>query len=257
MRQTRHLRSSCPASNQIARYSKNLSSHRRHYSTSPTRSKTQVALPDRSSPNEPPLSSHLRTLMRTMPHSVVVATSTAPATEDGKRPSFKGMTLSSFTTLTLSPAPIVTFNIHRPSQTLSAIAQSKQFFIHILSATESGARVADAFTKGNGISSDVFQNSAFQVLRRQGAEAAQRLDPPMLAADGIIKVLQCELMEEKGLVEVGDHVLVLGKVFGIIEPAGRKTRNTTEQRGLCYLDRGYRQVGPVIELLKKDPDVAG
>jgi flavin reductase (DIM6/NTAB) family NADH-FMN oxidoreductase RutF len=192
-----------------------------------------------------------------MPHSVVVATSTAPATDDGKPPSFKGMTVSSFTTLTLTPAPIVTFNIRRPSQTLTAIAQSKQFLIHILSATESGARVADAFTKGNGIGSDVFKNSAFQVLRRQGAEAAQRLDPPMLAANGIIKVLRCELMEEKGLVEVGDHVLVLGKVLGIIEPAGREARYITEKRGLCYLDRGYRQVGAVIELLKKDPEMAG
>lgn len=104
--------------------------------------------------------------------------------------------------------------------------------------------------------SDVFKNSAFQVLKRQGAEAAQRLDPPLLAADGIIKVLRCELIEEKGLVEVGDHVLVLGKVLGIIEPAGHEARRTTEQRGLCYLDRGYRQVGAVIELQKKGPKMA-
>jgi flavin reductase (DIM6/NTAB) family NADH-FMN oxidoreductase RutF len=184
-----------------------------------------------------------------MPHSVVVATSTSPPADRGTPLSFKGMTVSSFTTLTLTPFPIVTFNIRKPSQTLNAISKSKQFLIHILSATKSGATVADVFTKGNKSGSDVFHNPAFQVLRRQGGDTSQALDPPLLAAEGIIKVLRCELMEDKGLVEVGDHVLVLGKVLSIIEPA---TGHDVEQRGLCYLDRAYRQVGSEIELPGKD-----
>jgi flavin reductase (DIM6/NTAB) family NADH-FMN oxidoreductase RutF len=161
------------------------------------------------------------------------------------------MTVSSFTTLTLTPSPIITFNIRKPSQTLTAISQSKQFFIHILSATESGARVADAFTKGNGIGSDVFLNSVFSVLRRTD-RTAQSLDPPLLAAEGIPKVLRCELLEDKGLIEVGDHVLILGKVLGIIEPSTGHQSHDAEGRGLCYLDRAYREVGSVIELPKED-----
>jgi flavin reductase (DIM6/NTAB) family NADH-FMN oxidoreductase RutF len=186
-----------------------------------------------------------------MPHSVVVATSTTPSPDDGTTPSFKGMTVSSFTTLTLTPSPIITFNIRRPSQTLTAISKSKQFLIHILSATESAARVADAFTKGNGIGSEVFRNPAFSVLRRQSDGRGQWLDPPLLAAEGIIQVLRCELLEEKGLIEVGDHVLVLGKVRSIIEPSTEHMPQGLERRGLCYLDRAYRQVGSVIELPKK------
>jgi flavin reductase (DIM6/NTAB) family NADH-FMN oxidoreductase RutF len=160
------------------------------------------------------------------------------------------MTVSSFTTLTLTPMPIVTFNIRRPSQTLNAISQSKQFFIHILSATESGARVADAFTKGNA--PDVFRNRAFEVLRRRGSSSTEGLDPPLLAADGIMKVLRCQVLEDRGLLEVGDHVLVLGEVISIIEPAP-KGEAEVEERGLCYLDSEYRQVGPVIELPKDKP----
>jgi flavin reductase (DIM6/NTAB) family NADH-FMN oxidoreductase RutF len=183
-----------------------------------------------------------------MPHSVVVATSAAPATDNGTPPGFKGMTVSSFTTLTLTPSPIVTFNIRKPSQTLTAIATSCQFLIHILSATESGARVADAFTKGNRPGLDVFHNPAFRVLRRQYSGTAQTLEPPILAAEGITKVLRCELLKENGLVEIGDHVLVLGRVVGIIEPATGQAQQDAEQRGLCYLDREYRQVGSIIEL---------
>ncbi len=160
--------------------------------------------------------------------------------------------MSSFTTLTLTPTPIITFNIRRPSQTLTAIAESKQFFIHILSATESGARVADAFTRGNGPGSDVFHNPLFTVLKRRGADLDGSLDPPLLAAEGITKVLRCELKEGQGLVEVGDHVLVLGRVLSIIEPSVGQ-RHDDEQSGLCYLDREYRQVGSVIRLPKRVP----
>ncbi len=187
-----------------------------------------------------------------MPHSVVVATSTARPPDRGTPPSYKGMTVSSFTTLTLTPSPIITFNIRKPSQTLTAISGSKQFFIHILSATESGAAVADAFTKGNGIASDVFLNPAFSVLRRRADGTAQSLDPPLLAAEGITKVLRCELLGDKGLIEVGDHVLILGKVLGIIEPSTEHKSHDRERRGLCYLDRAYREVGSVIELPEKD-----
>lgn len=121
-----------------------------------------------------------------------------------------------------------------------------------MSATESGARVADAFTKGNGIGSDMFINSAFSVLRRRADGTVQSLDPPLLAAEGITKVLRCELLEGQGLIGVGDHVLVLGKVLGIIEPSTECESHDVERRGLCYLDRAYRKAGSVIELREKD-----
>jgi Flavin reductase like domain len=126
--------------------------------------------------------------------------------------------------------------------------------IHILSATDSGARVANAFTRGNGIGSDIFHNSTFSVLRRRNDVTGQSLDPPLLAAEGITKALRCELLEDKGLIEVGDHVLVLGKVLSIIEPSTEHMPKNVERRGLCYLDRAYRQVGSIIELPEKETD---
>lgn len=129
--------------------------------------------------------------------------------------------------------------------------------IHILSATESGARVADAFTRGNRIGSDLFLNPAFSVLRQRNGGESGGLDPPLLAAEGIIKVLRCELLEDRGLVEVGDHVLVLGKVLSIIESSTEHEAQGVEQGGLCYLDRAYRHVGSVIELPDEKINDAG
>lgn len=211
---------------------------------------SQVSLEKQdATPPEPPLSSHLRQLMRTMPHSVVVATATAPSPDRGTPPSYKGMTVSSFTTLTLTPQPIITFNIRKPSSTLDAIQGSGQFLIHILAATKSGASVADAFTKGNG--TNVFRSPTFTVLKtRRGTGGG--IDPPLLAAEGITKVLRCEVLngDQQGLVDVGDHTLVLAKVVSIIEP-GHVAEGGQERKGLCYFNGQYRDIGDAIDVSPK------
>lgn len=205
--------------------------------------------------------------MRKMPHSVVVATTSCTASpsdlslsqtggppvagsssiyssKTGSKRVFRGMTVSSFTTLTLTPTPIVTFNIRRPSRTLSAIRESRQFLVHILSATEEGAQTAHGFTKGN--QGDVFKGVNYAVWN-----AGSVCPLPLLSSPGVTKVLRCKLRNEApgGLVEVGDHVLVLADVESIIEPPPTKHRAALEDRGLSYLDRAYRTVGECIEVV--------
>jgi hypothetical protein len=72
----------------------------------------------------------------------------------------------------------------------------------------------------------------------------QSLDPPLLYGAGIAKVLRCELLEEKGLIEIGDHVLILGKLLGVIEPSP-KSRHF---KGLSYVEGAYRHGGGTIQL---------
>lgn len=226
-----------------------LSGQKRTYSSSQRLAEISDVTTDVTVSEQLPLSDRLRKLMRGIPHSVVVVTSTALSSDHRTHPAYKGMTVSSFTTLSMEPSPIITFNIRQPSQTLTAISKSKQFLIHILSATESGARIADAFTKGNTIGSDLFRNPAFLVLntwRKDGTDHS--LDPPLLAAQGITKVLKCELLEEKGLIEVGDHVLVLGKVLSIIRPPTEHNAYMRKPLGLCYAHGAYRAAGTVIEV---------
>ncbi|KAA8568839.1 hypothetical protein EYC84_007819 [Monilinia fructicola] len=128
--------------------------------------------------NEPPklklLSHEVRKVMRHVPHAVVVLTTPYLHPDnlihDPSRKTFHaaGMTLSSFTTLTLSPDPIITFNIKRPSRTLDALKatqhpdtialvpseRERRFHIHILQCNPAGAKIANHFSRGGPISPD-------------------------------------------------------------------------------------------------------
>lgn len=169
--------------------------------------------------------------MRLLASPVVVCTST----HDGAP---RGMTMSSFTSLALTPAPLVTFNVLTPSRTLDAIAASREFNIHILAGDAAGAAVADHFTRGN-------VEGAFEGLRGVRTIMASSRGPPLMSGDGVLRVLRCRLFRqgpEDGLVRVRDHVLVVGEVMEMIK--GKHAR----EFGLAYADRTYRRVGDVIAM---------
>ncbi|KND91954.1 Uncharacterized protein TOPH_03472 [Tolypocladium ophioglossoides CBS 100239] len=164
--------------------------------------------------------------MRLLANPVVVCTST-----HGGVP--RALTMSSFTSLTLAPTPLVTFNVATPSRTLDAIAASGEFNIHILAGDAAGAAVADHFTRGN--LDGVFKGL---VTLNEGVDRA-----PVLGGEGVLRVLRCKVLEDGpagGLVRVRDHVIVVGEVIEMMP--GKKA----EEFGLAYADRRYRQVGDVI-----------
>jgi flavin reductase (DIM6/NTAB) family NADH-FMN oxidoreductase RutF len=190
--------------------------------------------------------------------------------------SSRGMTLSSFGSVTLSPEPIITFNIRCPSSTLQSIAYCTRFLIHILDASAEGARIADVFTKGNGreeisaplapfergVRSGIFDLEAEIVTAEMGNEKKQ-VALPRLSGKGIGKVLRCELinaletgqprnldsygafMPRKGLIGIGDHVLVLARVVEILDRPKSDVEEETKY-GLSYVDGTYRQAGDAI-----------
>ncbi len=230
---------------------------------------------------EPPLSTSLQHLMRSLPHSVVVLTTSVPRTIYPKGApktylrtepkNYRGMTLSSFTTLTLSPEPVITFNIKRPSSTLTALAYSHHFLIHILEASENGMKIADAFTKGNMKDTSPFldRNGSLFKVEHCSTRKDDRVDYklPMLKADGVIKILRCVLMRtgqpkaesekdnnkrtksdrrNSGLLQIGDHTLVVARVEDILGSDGKGAKN-----GLCYANGSYRKIGDVIKEKKE------
>ncbi|KAI1451250.1 flavin reductase like domain-containing protein [Annulohypoxylon moriforme] len=110
-------------------------------------------------PPEHGLSQPMRSVMRQLPHPVVVITTlenTRNLTKvdellDDKLPPPipRAMTVSSFTSLSINPVPRVTFNITLPSTTYKALAKCGKFNAHILTGDNHGARIADLFTRGN------------------------------------------------------------------------------------------------------------
>ncbi|RDL40768.1 uncharacterized protein BP5553_00747 [Venustampulla echinocandica] len=197
--------------------------------------------------------------MRTLPHSVVVLTTcTSPAvstTTQGSNTSgskYRGMALSSFTTLTLTPSPIITFNIRQPSRTLDALRESKHFLIHILEASKAGSKVAHGFAQGGG-GVDGFKKSNI-IEEHVILKEMEGLVLPRLNGDGVMQALRCEVLrnddgECKGMIRVGDHMLVLAEVTEIL---GDDPMAENSWHGLCYADGRYRLIGDTIEVDRLD-----
>lgn len=167
--------------------------------------------------------------MRSVTHSVVVCTST----HHGEP---RAMTMSSFTSLTLTPTPLVTFNVATPSRTLDAIAWSGEFNVHILAGDARGMALADILARGN-----TDGGMAMPLEMEEGGTG-----PPLLRQDGVLYVLRCRLAHEaasKGLVKVRDHMIVIGEVMELIP---MESEGGEGEFGLVYADREYRSVGDVI-----------
>ncbi|KAK4157512.1 flavin reductase like domain-containing protein, partial [Chaetomidium leptoderma] len=208
-----------------------------------------------TTPTDPSLPEQFRTVMRLLTNSVVVCTSTQPAHpgHPGTAAIPRAMTMSSFTSLALTPpSPVVSLNIAVPSRTYDAVAASRRFNIHVLADDESGARVADWFTGGNAEGREVFERlveeGGVAVVRSGSAAAVESGEAPVLEGDGVLYVLRCKLLDDepaRGLVRVRDHVIVLGEVVEIVEGSGAQ-REAEERFGLLYADRRYRQLGGCI-----------
>ena len=192
----------------------------------------------------------LRHMMRLLPHSVAICTSawdTLP----------RAMTVSSFTSLSLSPA-LVTFHVATPSRTLDAVRSSGLLNFHVLAGDGRGARAAHHFTGGN-VGGDVWSAEGLAVagLRVAGVEGrgegeevvVSPGEPPVLMGDGVMYVLKCRLFDEEpattgGVVMVRDHAIVVAEVVEIVETSEKTDGH--EQFGLVYADRHYRTLGRTL-----------
>ncbi|WQF89742.1 Putative flavin reductase like domain, FMN-binding split barrel [Colletotrichum destructivum] len=191
----------------------------------------------RTKPSQPPTSIHnskdelpeqLRGVMRRLAHSVVVCTAT------DRRGQPRGMTMSSFVSLSMEPVPLVTFNVRTPSRTLQAIEDEGGLFnVHVLAEGAEGARVAEWFTRGNAAGEGLFRElpDGVEVCEEDG-------EAPVLEGRGVLYVLKCKVLGE-GMVRVRDHVVIVGEVEEVVRGEG-------EGFGLVYADRRYRTLGEVL-----------
>lgn len=206
-----------------------------------------------STATDSPMSEQLRSLMRLLAHSVVVCTSIEPGAP-GRGAVPRAMTMSSFTSLTLYPTPLVSFNIATPSRTLSAVQASRHFNVHVLRSGVEGARVADWFTRGNADGHRVFEGLTSKGAFRSGEDGPVcrvEMEPgaaPVLKGAGVLYSLRCQVLDDaphNGLIPVRDHVIVVGEVLGILD-ASDGGEGQEDAFGLVYADRRYRQLGAVV-----------
>lgn len=218
-------------------------------------------------------------MMRGVPHPVVVVTTckdidwpfpkefTSTNRLSPYYTSFCGATISSFTSVTLGPPPVISFNLRTPSKTLRGILKHKQFRINMLKADGHGAAIAQAFISGNH--EDAFAKLAGgghwvglgTNTSSQDPSSYLQIPPPLLRGRGIRGYLLCRALPEK-FVNVGDHVVIIAEVLDVFPSFTEKEnwdRLSSEQQdrcqrevvnhdtGLVYCERKYTKISEPIE----------
>jgi flavin reductase (DIM6/NTAB) family NADH-FMN oxidoreductase RutF len=198
------------------------------------------------------LSDNIRSALRHITQPVALVTSFARKNnEPDKTKRARGITVSSFSTVTLHPVPVVSFNIRVPSRSWDAISESGHLRVHLLKATPEGAAAAHAFTLPYDLPHEPFEH-----LSRPGVHATmfhKSLKPAMsprirwkeaIHADAVAK-----LLPEK-CIQVGDHMIVVAEVVDV----NLSTDHVASGAGaLAYGMKGYRQLGSEIKPMELKP----
>ena len=196
----------------------------------------------RDTKDEDDLSKRVREYMRSVPHALTVITSFQPGKDPGDAPEPRGLLVSSFNTVTLSPRPYVSFNIKLPSSTWDAIKASGHF-------TASGiddSATATAFTKGQADSGDIATKGGWA---RDWISKDGRLRDDSVA----YWWMQCRCTANQSLL-VGDHLIAVGEVLQVGEY--RNGRDRLLERPLLYANGAYcrlKRSGQAIR--QKEPGI--
>ncbi len=175
--------------------------------------------------DEDDLSDRVRKLMRPVPHALTVITSFQPGKDPEDEPEPRGLLVSSFNTISLSPRPYVSFNIKLPSSTWDAIKASGHF-------TASGidnSAIARAFTIGQADNGDKATKGGWA---RDWMSKDGRLRDPKVA----YWWMRCRCTTKQSLL-VGDHLIAVGEVLQAGEYWYGRTRQL--ERPLLYMDGAY------------------
>ncbi|OJJ05636.1 hypothetical protein ASPVEDRAFT_86978 [Aspergillus versicolor CBS 583.65] len=225
------------------------------------------------------LSTQVRLLMRQVPYPVAIITSTDPApskthhteTESNLTSQFRGMTVSSFNTVTLTPQPVISFNVRRPSETLHALLSSGRFLVHLLATNPHTAALARDFARGNqnlalgegefefvGVKpstsfpanvgdSQSVPSPPLPLLQRRPKK--QNINPSAESASTpscFPFIFECQILPQS-VVNVYDHTIVVGAVVRAITSEGANELETSSQ-DLCltYANTKFWEVGDEV-----------
>lgn len=175
--------------------------------------------------DEDDLSDRVRRLMRPVPHALTVITAFQPGKDPEKEPQPRGLLVSSFNTVTLSPRPYVTFNIKLPSSTWDAIKASRHFTASGIDNSET----ATAFTIGQ---TDIGDRDTKGGWARDWISKDGRLRDHRVA----YWWMKCRCTTTQSLL-VEDHLIAVGEVLEAGEYWTGRTRIL--ESPLLYANGGY------------------
>ncbi|PKX92510.1 flavin reductase family protein [Aspergillus novofumigatus IBT 16806] len=208
------------------------------------------------------LTDQVRLLMRRVPYPVAIITATDPQGPIDK--AFRGMTVSSFNTVTLHPSPVISFNVRRPSETLTALQSSGRFLVHLLAPTPATATLARDFSRGNHNLALLSGKGDFEFVQHISADGSVTRPLPILRRRAISQtnteeesiedfpfVFECQLNTQR--VEIYDHTIVVGTVVQALlrhlpesETATSVSSGSAKDLCLTYANTKFWEMGHEI-----------
>lgn len=156
---------------------------------------------------------------------------------------FRGLTISSLTSLSLKPQPLIHFNLQLPSFTSEALHETGFFAVHLLKPNATSIKLAREFSKGAIINEkdntysptrpfeNLVENEHYVTYKIEGTD----LVLPLLKNSE--RVLICQ---KKDVFQIGDHEIWVGQIEDII------VNETQPTGGLLYCNRRYHSLGNKI-----------
>lgn len=189
----------------------------------------------------PQIMDKFRQTMRSVPSPVAVLTASLATVEDEKA-RFRGMTVSSFTAVSVSPEPIISFNIRTPSRTLEALDSYSKFYLHIPAANILGKTIADAFTKPHADPTQTFRD----LSATKGIEVREEHGYlPSIHGHGILVRYLCQIIKDK-TVSIGDHVVLFAWVKHVFK-ANVDSSAKYPPAGLSYVHGTYSRASELVD----------
>ncbi|KAI9235524.1 MAG: flavin reductase like domain-containing protein [Podila humilis] len=214
-------------------------------------------------------SENLRKVLRKVPFPVVIVSTNSPTDPTQRR----GITVSSFTSISLQPIPLIAFCVKLPSRASVALHESNQFVVQFLAEDQIAHSVAfsSSVAPPKEVTKRLAQDKDIEALVQEAGEQTlingdktpngtspspshvttqDELDPfdvlghhvdpesnlPVL--DNTLGAIRCK---PHRVLTVGDHEMWIGHVEKVLY--GDIPGDPDQEKPLLYHDRSYRKVG--------------
>lgn len=166
----------------------------------------------------------------------------------------RGITISSMTSVTMTPTPYVSFNVRLPSRSWDAMSVDPHIRICVLSNSPDGAAIAHLFTKPHEDPREPFNQlkaMGYHLIDQaiEGESSLHSTNTPKHTDRDPKNALICQIsamVDWSKCVQVGDHKLVVAKILKVRQKKEPED-GAEEFLGLAYANRGYRTIGQELE----------
>lgn len=168
-----------------------------------------------------------------------------------------GMTLSSVSSLSVFPRPLLQFNLHLPSYTSSSLHQNEGYLcLHLMPPSEKAVFLSRIFASGVKTDPEHFEskNDDGEVFHEMttpfthlllGDYYHHTVTPHSIVQVPVLKELEVALVcKKEKVVEIDNHEVWIVSVLDILSPNAAFANK--KSGGLLYFDRAFHQIGPSL-----------